>query len=239
MHDNIRPGDTIEIGVPRNNFELEAGAENTLLIAGGIGITPLLAMAHSLQAEGKRFEMHVCARNTEAVPFRDELSDAEFADVVSIYLDDADPAERFSARDVLGPYAPGQRVYLCGPSAFMGMIVEAARDLGWPEDAICSETFAPPKVDVSENRPFEVHLARTGKTLQVPADKFLIDVLHENKCPVMCSCTQGICGSCISPVLDGEPEHRDAILTEAERAANDRMCVCVSRAKGDRLVLDI
>ena len=121
----------------------------------------------------------------------------------------------------------------------MSMLIEIARGAGWPEEAIVSESFVPPRLDATQNKPFEVEIASSGEVLTVGADEFLIDVLHNNGHYVMCSCTQGICGSCMTPVLSGEPDHRDAILTDQERSANDQMTVCVSRAKSERLVLDI
>ena len=121
----------------------------------------------------------------------------------------------------------------------MSSVMQTGEQQGWPQTAMFSETFAPPKIDATENKSFEVFLARSKKTLQVQPDEFLIDVLHGNGHQVMCSCTQGICGSCITPVLEGVPDHRDAVMSDAERNSNKQMCVCVSRAKSARLVLDI
>jgi vanillate O-demethylase ferredoxin subunit len=239
LHETIRPGDIVEVGSPRNNFPLNMDFAHYVLIAGGIGITPLMSMAHALQAANKSFEMHICARDEAAKPFADDLQDVAFADAVHVYLDNADMQQRFGVETVLGQYKNGTALYLCGPGGFMSAVMQAGEQLGWPQAAMFSETFAPPKIDASENKPFEVFLARSKKTLTVPANEFLIDVLHNNGHPVMCSCTQGICGSCITPVLEGVPEHRDAVMSDAERNSNKQMCVCVSRARSERLVLDI
>ena len=239
LHETVQPGNVIQIGAPRNNFRLNDEYERYILVAGGIGITPLLAMAHSLWDRKKPFELHQCSRDQSARPFADEMQEVAFADAIHSYLDNSEMAGRFNAEEVLGPYEAGTALYVCGPSGFMSAVIAAGERLGWPQSAMFSETFAPPKVDVRENRPFEVYLARSKETLQIPASECLIDVLHASGHQVMCSCTQGICGSCITPVLEGVPEHRDSVMSDAERASNKQMCVCVSRAKGKRLVLDI
>lgn len=239
LHETIQPGDSIEVGSPRNNFPLNMDFDHYLLLAGGIGITPLMSMAHALHAANKSFELHICARDEAARPFADDLQDVAFADNVHVYLDNADMSQRFKAETVLGNYKNATALYLCGPGGFMSAVMQTGEEQGWPQAAMFSETFVPPKIDASENKAFEVFLARSKKTLTVPPDAFLIDVLHDNGHPVMCSCTQGICGSCITPVLDGVPEHRDAVMSNAERESNLQMCVCVSRAKSERLVLDI
>lgn len=239
LHDRIKPGDVLEVGAPRNHFAIPAGPAEHLLIAGGIGITPLLAMAHELHARGVPFALHVCARDAEAVPFRDELRAAPFAAAVSVWLDDAPPTERFDAAAVIGGYRPARALHVCGPAGFMAMVMARGQAVGWPASAMHSEAFVAPSADASQDTRFEVELARSGRVLVVEPGQFLIDVLHAHGCPVMCSCTQGICGSCMTPVLSGTPEHRDAILSDAERAANDRMTVCVSRARSQRLVLDL
>ena len=239
MHDELRPGTTIKIGKPRNNFPLDEGFDNYVLIAGGIGITPILAMAYRLHREGKSFTMHICARNKQSLAFREELSALPFYDSIECYFDDAEHGARFNAGTAIGQYSGNQSLYVCGPGGFMSGIMSAARDNGWPADHLFSEAFVPVDAANTENTEFEVKIASSGEVLTVGADESLIDVLHNNGYAVMCSCTQGICGSCITPVLEGVPEHRDAIMTDKQRAANTQMTVCVSRAKSSRLVLDL
>ena len=239
LHTHIKRGDILNLGIPRNNFPLNESFSEYLLIAGGIGVTPLLSMAYHLHATNRPFELHQCARNETSLAFRDEQSDFDFADSITTWLDDATFERRFDAKRVLGIYRPGCAIYLCGPAGFMRHVTDAAKQAGWPGEAIFSETFVPPRADATENTPFEVEIASSGQVLNVAPDEFLIDVLHANGVAVMCSCTQGICGSCMTPVLSGEPEHRDVVMTEAERAVNNQMTVCVSRAKSARLVLDL
>ena len=237
MHENVTVGQTIEISEPRNNFPLAEAATDYVLVAGGIGITPILGMAHELYERGASFEMHVCARDQASLPFGDSLSELPFSDRISVYFTDT---EAFVPETAVGAWTEGRELYMCGPGGFMEWVETSLTGADWPDQTIFSETFVAREIDMSENKTFEVELARSGKILTVKPDQFLLDVLNDNGAGVICSCTQGICGSCITPVLSGEPEHRDAVMSDAERAANDKMCVCVGRAKsGDRLVLDL
>jgi ferredoxin-NADP reductase/fatty acid desaturase len=239
MHDTVTQGQILRISAPRNNFPLKPGAKHYVLIGGGIGMTPILSMAHTLHEAGASFEMHLCVRSRDHLPFADFLVTVPFRDRVHFHLDDGEDAQKLHPEKRLKKRGKGRELYICGPSAFMDWVIAAARANSCRDTAIHSETFVPRIIETRENKPFEVVLARSGKALHVAADEFLIDVLNKNKCGVPCSCTQGICGSCITPVVEGEPDHRDAILSVEERNQNKKMCVCVGRAKGDRLVLDL
>ena len=239
-HEALSVGDAVVIGAPKNNFMLyEKGARFTL-IAGGIGATPLLAMAHRLARLGKPFELHLCARDAESLPFGAELSALPFADAIHKHLDREDGRSALDPDLVIGPYAEGARLYLCGPAGFMGWLRREATRLGWPENAVLSESFAAPMQGTGGNLPFEVTLAKSGQTFTVPGDRAIIDMLPDLGVNVKTSCMQGVCGTCVTRVIEGEVEHRDSTLTEAERASNQLMCVCISRAKkGGKLVLDL
>jgi ferredoxin-NADP reductase/fatty acid desaturase len=239
MHNNITIGQTINISRPRNNFPLNMQLDRYLLIAGGIGITPILSMAHQLYEAGKPFEFHLCARSQALLPFGDSLTDLPFADSIHVHLGDGGDAQQFQPDELLSNYIAGIQLYICGPGVFMSWVLDTGIKNGWPDTALFSETFVAPKLSNIDNQPFEVELARSGKILQVGKDEFLIDVLHRAKVGIPCSCTQGICGSCITPVVSGDIEHRDAILTDEERKLGNQMCVCVGRARGGRLVLDV
>ena len=239
MHNDFVEGQIIKISAPRNNFDLDLSAEHYVLVAGGIGLTPILSMAHILEAQGKSFSVHICARSLEHVPFYKEIMDLPFGEKIKLHLDDGEEGQKFYPEQALGKKGKGKQLYVCGPTGFMEWVIAAAKGNRWSDLAIFSETFVPRKLENLVNRPFTVKLASSGKEFEVKEDEFLIDVLNRNKCGVPCSCTQGICGSCITPVLSGEPEHRDAVLTDEERQSGKKICVCVSRAKGDLLVLDI
>lgn len=239
IHSDFHIGQKISISAPRNNFLLDLNDTDYVLVAGGIGITPILAMAHTLQNIGKTFSIHICARSLEFVPFADTLSELQFADRIHLHLDDGEDEQKFDIARDCGAASINKKLYLCGPGGFMSWVMKSLKKISWSDNNLHSETFVPRQLDNTENREFTVELAKSGKILTVAADEFLIDVLNRNKCGVPCSCTQGICGSCITTVKSGEPEHRDAVLSNTEREAGNKMCVCVGRAKGGHLVLDI
>ena len=173
------------------------------------------------------------------MPFGAELMDLPFAHAISVHLDASPGRTALSPASTLGTWQAGTELYLCGPAGFMDWVSSQALGLGWPLDTIHREYFSAPVFDITESRPFDVVLARRGLTLHIPAGRQILDVLEENSIPVQWACSQGVCGTCVSPVLEGEPDHRDAVLTPQERAANCSMCLCMSRAKSEKLVLDL
>jgi ferredoxin-NADP reductase/fatty acid desaturase len=237
-HEVLRPGAVVTISTPRNNFGLTR-ADRYVLVAGGIGITPLLSMAQELWAARTPFRFHVCAQDATAVPFRDELASLPFAEAVEVHLDAAPGRTSLAPAQALGEWSDGAELYVCGPGGFMDWVRDRALDLGWPLDTIHRESFSAPVYDITDSRPFDVVLARRGITLHVPSGRQLLDVLQEHDIEVPWACSQGVCGTCVTPVLEGEPEHRDAVLSPEVRAANTAMCLCVSRARSERLVLDL
>ncbi|MCK5771161.1 fatty acid desaturase [Algiphilus sp.] len=237
VHEGFAPGRVIRIGVPRNRFPLEEAAAGVVLVAGGIGITPLLAMADALHAKGTPFTLHACARSRGWLPFREELLASPFAEQLRVHLSDDPAAPRLCAAD-LPEWRAGQHMYLCGPEGFMAHVTELAGARGWPSDAIHTESFATAAKDAATEKPFTVTLARSGKRLQVPAESSLLEVLHAHNYPVPSVCTQGLCGTCSCTVIEGEVDHRDAVLSPEERQAG-RMTTCVSRAVGEGLLLDL
>jgi ferredoxin-NADP reductase/fatty acid desaturase len=239
LHSTVQAGSQLIISEPRNNFPLNASAGETVLVAGGIGATPILSMAHTLWEAGQLFSLHLCAADETRLPFGESLSELPFADRISVHLGIRDNPQAFSAEAILGNYAQGKELYICGPAAFMASVIEAGRSAGWPDNALFSENFKPRALVATENVAFEVELAHSGKVLQVGEDEFLLDVLNKAKAGIPCSCTQGICGSCVTPVISGDIDHRDAVLSDEEREQGKKMCVCVGRARSGRLVLDI
>jgi vanillate O-demethylase ferredoxin subunit len=233
-HETLQVGTVVTISTPRNNFELTR-ADRYVLVAGGIGLTPLLSMAHHLWAAETPFRLHVCAHTAAAVAFGDELATLPFAEAVEVHVG----RTSLSPSSVLGEWNAGAELYVCGPAAFMDFISDRALELGWPLDTIHRESFSAPVFDLTDSRPFDVVLARRNVTLHVPAGRQILDVLAEHNIDVPWACSQGVCGTCITPVLDGQPEHRDAVLSPEARAANTAMCLCVSRAKSDTIVLDL
>lgn len=236
-HERLQEGTEIRIGVPRNHFPLEMEAAHTVLVGGGIGITPMIAMAHALADAGKSFELHYCGRTRASCAFLDELASGAFADRVHPHFDDGADEQRLELDGVLGKAAPGTHVYVCGPSGFMDWVIGEARRLGLPEAQIHKEYFQV-EADTSGSA-FDVVAKKSGKTVRVEEGRSIVEALATIGIKVQVSCEQGVCGTCLCNVLEGVPDHRDIFLTDEEKADNDQMLLCCSRAKSDTLVLDI
>lgn len=236
LHDDVTQGDILAISAPHNNFPLRRDAVKTILIAGGIGITPMLAMAQTLQAQDLPFEMHVFAQSQDDLAFPSILGNLGAAVVPYLNLTPQKTGEVLAS--ILAGYASAQHVYICGP----GPMLAAARDLatraGWPDDTVHFEYFKNTRA-IDDSSCFEIALARSALTLQVPAGQTILQVLQDNGITAPSSCEQGACGTCLMTVIEGEPDHQDVYLSASERAANQKIITCVSRAKSKRLVLDI
>lgn len=237
MHDAVHAGTVLSISTPKNHFPL-VDATRTLLLAGGIGVTPILAMAETLAAKGASFEMHYCARSPERAAFRERIAGSSFADRVHFHYDSGDAAQQLDLPRVLAMPA-GTHLYVCGPAGFIEHVLGAARAQGWPEAQLHVEYFSGAVIDTTGDQPFDVKLASNGQVLTVPAGRSVIQVLAEQGIEIPYSCEEGVCGTCLTRVLDGVPDHRDMYLTEEERAANDQFTPCCSRAKTRLLVLDL
>jgi len=241
LHERVAVGDVLVAGPPRNLFALAADATQSVLLAGGIGVTPLLAMAQTLARSQSPFALHYATRSIERCAFRGRLAEPDLAAHTHLYHDDAAPELRFNASAVLGVPKAGLHVYVCGPAGFIDHVLSVARALRWPDGQVHSESFSPrdPTPPGAENRPFELVIHSTGQVLQVPAGRTAVAVLADHGLAPPVSCEQGICGTCITTVLDGEPEHRDQYLVEADRQRGDCFTPCCSRARSARLVLDL
>ncbi len=236
MHDSVHEGDLITISTPRNLFALHP-APHTLLVAGGIGVTPLMCMADRLQRTGASYALHYSTRSPERTAFANELAASPMAPHVHFYTDSS--GHRQEALALLADAPAGTRLYVCGPAGFIDHVVNTARNLAWPDDHIHLEYFAAPAQDTSGDQTFEVRLASTGKTYTVAKDTSVVHALREHGVDIMTACEQGVCGTCITRVLEGEVEHRDMYLTEEERASNEQFLPCCSRARSKLLVLDL
>jgi vanillate O-demethylase ferredoxin subunit len=239
VHESFAAGLPVRISPPRNHFPLVRDASRHLLLAGGIGVTPLLAMARHLLATGGDFTMHYCARTVARMAFRGELSAPPFGAHVVLHFDDGPAAQQLDLPGLLARQPEGTHVYYCGPAGFMAAVRETALAQGVPAASLHCEYFTAPAILARPGSGFEVRLARRGLTVWIPENKTIIEVLAERDIFVETSCEQGVCGTCITRVLDGVPDHRDVFFTDAEKAANDQMTVCCSRAKTAYLVLDL
>jgi vanillate O-demethylase ferredoxin subunit len=239
MHDAVKAGDEITIGAPRNLFPLADGAASHLLLAGGIGITPLLAMVQVLASREADFTLHYCTRSAARTAFADTLRASRFANRVHLHHDDGPAAQRLDLAALLASPPAGRHLYVCGPQGFMDAVLNAARAAGWPADRLHSESFTPAPAPQEGDRAFEVMLAKSGRVIPVAADCSVVQALAAAGVVLPTSCEQGICGTCLTRVVDGVPEHRDQYLTDEERAANDQFLPCCSRAQSARLVLEL
>jgi ferredoxin-NADP reductase len=233
VHDELEIGDQVGVGGPRNNFAL-VPSEQYLFVAGGIGITPLLPMVQQADLLGADWRLLYGGRRRGSMGFLDEL--ARFGERVQVM-----PQDEFGLLDLppfLGDPRPGVKIYSCGPAPLLDAMEAACRD--WPPHTLRTERFVGEELSGPvRTAAFEVELARTGTTVTVTPDTTVLEAVAAVGVEVLSSCRQGICGTCETTVLDGEPDHRDALLDDAERRANDCMFICVSRARGNRLVLDL
>ncbi|WAC00064.1 PDR/VanB family oxidoreductase [Pseudomonas putida] len=238
LHEQVQAGHRLRISAPRNLFPLAQGARRSVLFAGGIGITPLLCMAEQLACNGDDFELHYCARSSERAAFVERLRAAPFADRLFVHFDEQ-PETALDIAQVLGTAQDDVHLYVCGPGGFMQHVLDTARQLGWQQANLHREYFAAAPVENSDDGSFSVQLGSTGQVFEVPADQSVVQVLERHGIEIAVSCEQGICGTCLTRVLQGTPEHRDLFLTEQEQALNDQFTPCCSRAKTPLLVLDL
>jgi ferredoxin-NADP reductase len=230
--DNLRIGTVLQIGAPRQNYALDTDAARSVLIAGGIGITPLIAMARALDAQGRDWVLHYAVREPEHVIFRDELG--AWKDRVRIHVS-SQAGTRLPLAQIVAGEAPHAHFYCCGPASMLDAFDEAVAAV--PPAQVHVERFAAAKpADGSE---FTVRLARSGITIPVATNQTIVDALVAAGVDAPYSCQQGICGSCEVKVLEGTPDHRDEVLTQAEKDSNATMMLCCSRALTGTLVIDL
>ncbi|XDZ51192.1 2Fe-2S iron-sulfur cluster-binding protein [Neisseriaceae bacterium CLB008] len=236
-HAALRVGHQIQISPPRNLFALHAEAQHTVLIGGGIGVTPMIAMAYSLWHQGKSFELHYCGKDQTQCAFIDELAQAPFKNHVQGHFKAQGGDHRQALRQMFLTPQKEAHVYVCGPVGLMQWVEAEALAAGYEPERIHQEYF---QVDADlSGSAFEIEAKRSGLIIQVGADETIVAALAKHHIEVEVSCEQGICGTCLCDVLEGEPEHRDVYLTDEEKQDNDQIMLCCSRAKSARLVLDI
>jgi len=235
VHERLGVGSRVLVRGPRNHFPL-VSAPRYLFVAGGIGVTPLLPMIAEADASGADWRLVYRGRSRATMAYAARL--AELGERVTLLP--GDETGPMDLKAVLGEPAEGTLVYCCGPERLLAGAEEICT-ASWPAGALHLERFAAKEAEVPAEgeRAFELVLAGSGVTLQVPVDRSVFDVIQDAGISVLGSCHEGICGTCEQVVLEGEVDHRDSVLNEAERAANDAMMVCVSRCRSDRLVLDL
>lgn len=232
IHEELLVGAPVALKGPRNHFPLHE-SQRYLFIAGGIGVTPLIPMMRAVEAAGAEWQFVYGGRSKSTMGYVDELR--ELGDRVTIWPEDANGLIDLDA--LLGTAAEGTLVYSCGPEPLLAAVEE--RCASWPSGALNIERFTAIEIDTSEDTGFEVELAQTGIAVRVPEDRSILEVVNEAGVYVPTSCTEGTCGSCETPILEGTAEHRDVVLSPEEQESQETMMICVSRASCPRLVLDL
>ena len=238
VHDSLRECDRLTSSSPTNNFPINEAGERHILIAGGVGITPILSMARRLKALGAAFTLHYCARSRVDAAFIDEI-ETEFGDRLTAHLDGGDLARGLDVAALLKERPAAGHVYVCGPAGLIRAVRESTKH--WPKGSVHYELFRGSEADIaprSTDQAFEVVLKKAGKTLTVPADKSILDTLAGAGIKIKTLCKEGVCGTCRVGLLGGRADHRDEVLTNAEHAKYIQ--VCISRAMpGETLILDL
>lgn len=236
MHERVRSGQLLQVEPPKNEFELSDQAGCAVLVAGGIGITPLASMAAQRVAQGAPVRMHYAGRSRELMAFLPELR-ALLGDSLHLHVD-TEAGAPLDVNALLDGCAASDQLYVCGPKALLDAMLAATQARGWSRDRVHFEVFTPPAAEAGDHA-FEVVLAQSGRRLTVPPEKSILDCLIAAGCDPMFDCQRGECGVCAVPVIEGEIDHRDYVLSESEKREGKTIQVCVSRCKGRRLVLDL
>jgi vanillate O-demethylase ferredoxin subunit len=237
VHRLAKPGFEFAAEGPRNHFPLVEAAEKSVLLGGGIGITPMLAMAQRLHALGRDFVLHYCTRSSDVTAYRALIDQMPWAASVIYHFDDREPAQRLDLQRDLPKPSDGVHLYVCGPQGFMDWVIKSAEAAGHKPANVHREYFS---ADVdSTGTSFEVVAKRSGITVNVGADDTIAKALARAGVKVEVKCEEGVCGTCVTDVLEGVPDHRDKFLTDDEREEGELICACCSRAASKILVLDI
>jgi ferredoxin-NADP reductase len=234
IHDELKVGRIVKISSPRNNFPLKEDAESTILLAGGIGITPIWCMVQRLEELGHDWHLHYCARSRADMAFLDLLKTSGSTD---LHFDDEAGGKFMDIAKVVAEAPANAHLYCCGPPPMMQAFEAATAK--WPREQVHVEYFTPKADAPAKKGGFTVELARSGQEFFIPEGESILAILLDNGIDVDYSCELGICGACEQRVISGTPEHHDSILTEEEQAENTRVMICCAGCKSDRLVLDL
>lgn len=244
MHETVHAGDMVKISEPRNNFPLAGRAGHHILLAGGIGVTPMMAMVAELQSRRSKFTLHYCTRSPEKTAFSDQLADLVAEGRVVVHHDGGDPSQGLDLKALLAEQDSGTHLYYCGPAGFMQAAENAAAH--WSKGSVHFEYFSVPDEPDADapttdapvgDDAFQIKLASSGAVFDVPAEKSIVDVLRDNGIEVDTSCESGLCGTCQTKYLEGEPEHHDLLLDDEEQ--QEFVMVCCARSKSPLIVLDL
>lgn len=240
IHERLHAGSLLSVSAPRNNFALNEKAESYLLMAGGIGITPILSMIYRLRDIGADFKLHFCTRTLERTPFSSEIVGLVEPGRLFIHHDEGNPRNGLDIANLLETEkAAGRHIYCCGPAAFIDAVQSQAHH--WPSENIHFERFAAPSTSADTHEEcldvFQVRLEQSGQIIDVPQDMSIVQALRAHGIDVPTSCEAGLCGTCRTRYLSGTPDHRDYLLSQEER--EHEMLICCSRSRTPLLTLDL
>ena len=241
IHNTVKAGDFLEISEPKHLFKLNPAAESHLLIAGGIGVAPILAMAYSLEREQADYVFHYCTKSVEKAAFLDEITELVKHGGLHLHFDGGDPRKGLDLSATLRAYKNGTHLYYCGPVGMMNAAADGSKH--WPVGTVHYELFSTEGIDKEETEifhvdsEFKVRLSSTGDVYTIPADQTIIEVLRENGLEVDTSCEEGFCGTCLTRYTEGEPDHRDQILDDEDH--EEYVLICCARSHTPELVLDL
>lgn len=234
--DDLKDGIKIQVSEPKNLFPL-VHAKHSVLIGGGIGITPLITMAYQLVQQGNSFELHYCGATPERCAFVEEIQQGVLAPFTTFHFKSDGANHREFFQSAFRNIDIESHIYTCGPNGFMDWVINLATSHHFADHQIHKEYF---QVDVeTSGDAFEVIAERSGKIILVNAEETILQALAREGINIEMSCEQGVCGTCMCDVIEGEPDHRDVYFTDEEKASNEQILVCCSRSKSVKLVLDI
>ncbi|GAB3684062.1 PDR/VanB family oxidoreductase [Salinisphaera aquimarina] len=242
LHDEVRPGTELTISQPRNHFALSKSASRHVLLAGGIGVTPMMSMVAELTRRGEPFHLYYCTRSPIRTAFLPQVMTLVEKGMATVAHDNGNPENGLVLDEVLTHYTPGNQLYYCGPAGFLDAVEAAAAH--WPDEAKHCERFAVAPTDLNAAEPeaqtgFDIKLASTGETYHVEPGRTIVDVLFDNGVDIDVSCEEGYCGTCMTRYLAGHPEHRDTVLDAEDRQEFVMVCCARSKSESEPLVLDI
>lgn len=237
LHQSVTVGDSISISDPRNLFALEPNANHHLLIAAGIGVTPLLCMAEYLAKFDDSFKLYYCAKSPSQAAFKTRIEQAQYTDQVTFQY--SQTQGRLDIKNALAGHSVNTHLYVCGPNSFMDAVLDTARAEGWQESLLHREYFSAVTGSVADDCAFEIQIASSGEVIHISAEQSALTALLDKGIDIPFACEEGVCGSCATGLLEGAPQHRDVFMTPEEHATNAEFAPCCSRANGTRLVLDL
>lgn len=236
VHASLKVGDSLSISEPKNLFPLDVTANKTLLIAAGVGITPILTMAEHLLQQGADFSLHYCTKSSEQTAYIARIKNSGLAAFSHFHFSQSC---RINLQEVITAAQSDLHLYVCGPAAFNDAVIECANAKNWQPANIHREYFSAAPIDHSSDGSFEIEINSNGQILSVPADQSMLDVLEDHGYFIPMACAEGVCGTCITSLLSGQADHKDVFMTAEEHAKMDQITPCCSRAKSARLKLDL